>query len=43
MRWSSPSWWEETLRVDLSEIMDDLDPGWQAWHEVAERQLSEIG
>ncbi len=35
MRWSSPSWWpEEPLRVDLAEIMDDLDPGWSAWRET---------
>jgi hypothetical protein len=31
MRWSNPGWWEEPLRVELAEIMDDLDPGWSAW------------
>jgi hypothetical protein len=31
MRWSSPSWWQEPLRVDLAEIMDDLDDGWAGW------------
>ncbi len=30
------SWWDETawdarLRVDLAEIMDDLEPGWAGW------------
>ncbi|MDQ3951508.1 MAG: hypothetical protein M3279_00895 [Actinomycetota bacterium] len=34
MRFSS--WWDETawdgrLRVDLAEVMDELDPGWAAW------------
>lgn len=34
MRWRS--WWEEPgwerrVRVDLAEIMDDLEPGWAAW------------
>lgn len=23
--------WELALRVDLTEIMDDLDPGWGTW------------
>lgn len=23
--------WDEALRVDLDEIMDDLDPGWATW------------
>lgn len=31
MTWSSPGWWEAPLRVDLAEIMDDLEPGWRAW------------
>ena len=38
MTWSTPGWWDESssdarLRVDLAEIMDDLDPGWSAWRE----------
>ncbi len=32
----SGSWWEVTvwagrLRVDLAEIMDELEPGWADW------------
>lgn len=36
MTWSSPSWWQEPLRVDLAEIMDDLEPGWRTWQGVRE-------
>jgi hypothetical protein len=39
---SSRSWWEEPLRVELTEIMDDLDPGWAAWRDVAGRALAEL-
>lgn len=28
MRWSSPSWWDEPLHLEMAEIMDDLDDGW---------------
>jgi hypothetical protein len=28
---SAFGWWQEPLRMDLAEIMDDLDPGWSAW------------
>jgi hypothetical protein len=28
---STLGWWQEPLRVELAEIMDDLDPGWSAW------------
>lgn len=40
MRWSSRSWWDEPgwggpsdgrFRVDLAEIMDELEPGWASW------------
>lgn len=34
-------WWNEPLRVELAEIMDDLDPGWAAWRDVAEPALWE--
>ena len=34
MTWSSPKWWDDApVRVDLAEIMDDLDPGWSGWRE----------
>jgi hypothetical protein len=36
------SWWHEPLRVELTEIMDDLDPGWAAWREVAAPALREL-
>lgn len=39
MRWSSPSWWDEPLHLELAEIMDDLDDGWTgspAWRETPE-------
>lgn len=36
MRWSNPGWWEQPLRVELAEIMDDLDPGWSAWRNASE-------
>lgn len=36
--WSSPSWWQEPLRVDLDEIMDDLEPGWSAWRPVEQAE-----
>lgn len=32
---SSRTWCDEALRVDLAEIMDDLDPGWSSWREPA--------
>lgn len=28
---STGSAWEQALRMELAEIMDDLDPGWRAW------------
>ncbi len=28
---SAQSWWQDAFRVELAEIMDDLDPGWAAW------------
>jgi hypothetical protein len=28
---SDLDWFQEPLRVDLAEIMDELDPGWSAW------------
>ena len=28
---SALSSWQEPLRMDLAEIMDDLDPGWALW------------
>jgi hypothetical protein len=34
MRWSNRRWWDQPLRVDLAEIMDDLDPGWSVWREA---------
>ena len=36
------TWWVEPLRVDLAEIMDDLDPGWASWREVTEPVLGEL-
>ena len=39
---SSPSWLQEPLRVELAEIMDDLDPGWSEWREVARPALSDL-
>jgi hypothetical protein len=42
MSWTSRSWWQQPLRVELTEIMDDLDPGWSAWREVAEPALREL-
>ena len=42
MAWSSPTWWDEPLRVELAEIMDDLDPGWCRWREAAGRALREL-
>jgi hypothetical protein len=42
MTWSSPISWEEPPRVDLAEIMDDLDPGWHSWQEVADPALQEL-
>lgn len=44
MRWSSPGWWqEEHLRVELAEIMDDLDPGWSAWRQTPEAGGTDVG
>ena len=34
---SASSWWQDTLRVDLADIMDDLEPGWRAWRAPDER------
>lgn len=34
--WSSPSWLEEPLRLELPEVMDDLDPGWASWRGTPE-------
>lgn len=40
MRFSARSWWNEPglaergsdgPRIELSEVMDELDPGWAAW------------
>lgn len=28
---STESWWQDTFRVELEEIMDDLEPGWSTW------------
>ncbi|MDQ4025797.1 MAG: hypothetical protein M3217_09970 [Actinomycetota bacterium] len=28
---SAPNWWQEAVRVELAEIMDDLEPGWSEW------------
>jgi hypothetical protein len=42
MRWSSRKWLEQPLRVELTEIMDDLDPGWAAWRDAAEPALREL-
>lgn len=42
MAWSRRSWWQEPLRVELTEIMEDLDPGWSDWREVAGRALREL-
>jgi hypothetical protein len=36
MRWSNPDWSAGPLRVELAEIMDDLDPGWAAWRDAPE-------
>jgi hypothetical protein len=41
MKWASRSWWQEPLRVELDEIMDDLDPGWSRWRDAADRALAE--
>ena len=37
--WSSPSWWEEPLRIELADLMDDLDDGWAGWRPPAEPDL----
>lgn len=37
------TWWMEPVRVDLTEIMDDLDPGWSAWRDVPDSNPAEIG
>jgi hypothetical protein len=34
---STSSWWQDAFRMDLAEIMDDLDPGWRAWRAGDER------
>ena len=28
---STLSWWQEPPRVELADIMDELDPGWSSW------------
>lgn len=28
---SASSWWQDAFRMDMAEIMDDLEPGWSAW------------
>lgn len=28
---TAAGWWVEPPRVDLAEIMDDLEPGWAGW------------
>ncbi|MFN2588385.1 MAG: hypothetical protein ABR613_09770 [Actinomycetota bacterium] len=32
----APGRWQDAVRMDLAEIMDDLDPGWSAWRAGAE-------
>ncbi len=27
----APSRWQDAVRVELAEVMDDLEPGWSAW------------
>ncbi|HEX2296568.1 MAG TPA: hypothetical protein VHN37_14845 [Actinomycetota bacterium] len=43
--WSSPRWNGPDLavRVELAEIMDDLDPGWSAWRQPSERGVERAG
>lgn len=36
MRWSNPGWYEEPLRLELAEIMDELEPGWAEWRRAPE-------
>ena len=30
------SWWDETPRMDLEALMDELDPGWSSWDAAGE-------
>jgi hypothetical protein len=36
------TWCDEPLRMELAEIMDDLDPGWARWRDAAEPAPAEL-